>query len=250
MQPSRTLSGLAVSLLLVACQGTGHDVPKSPAGGNGAVPDAHASASAADVEAACLAQLAAPAHQWGEHLPAVVGAGRRAEAPLLRALTERPAAPGAQAAIAALGRVGGDDAVAFCRRMVEERAPLAVEAALALAELPGAADDAALLACVQDEHSDAALRTAAACALVRHGERRHASAWIAAVVRAGTPAGRRDERELGVPTKTRWARERYFVQRTLLALGHRDLGEQLDTDAPWPTLEKLAPKVEARLRQG
>ena len=147
----------------------------------------------------------------------------------------------------ALGRIGGRQAATLCRRMVEERAPLAIEAALALAELPGAADDEVLLSCVRDRHGDATLRTACACALARRGEREAAPRWIMAIVRAGTPAGLRDESELGVPDKTRWARERYFVQRTLLALGHQDLCDQLDTDAPWPALERLAPLVAARL---
>lgn len=228
-------------MLLVACQGT--TPPSPPAGGEPA-----RAASPAEVAAACRALHEAPAHRWGELLPAVVAAGAASEAPLIAALREAPAAAGAQASIATLGRIGGPEATDFCRGLVEERAPLAVEAALSLGELTVAADDDVLLACVQDRFTDATLRTAAACALARHGEREHAPRWIGAIVRAGTPGGRADERDLGVPNKSRWARERYFVQRTLLALGHRDLCDQLDTDASWPALEKLAPKIEARLR--
>lgn len=204
----------------------------------------------AELSVACQRLHDASAELWGERMAPVVRAGAAAEAPLIQLIDDRPSAAGAQASVATLGRIGGDAAVELCRRLVEERSPLAVEAALALSELPGEPLDGVLLACVQDGFTDATLRTAAACALARHGEQDHAPRWIAAVVRAGTPAGRIDERELGVPSKTRWARERYFIQRTLLALGHQDLMEQLDTDASWPTLERLAPKVEARLRDG
>ncbi|MFN3240520.1 MAG: hypothetical protein ACE37K_03300 [Planctomycetota bacterium] len=243
MHWNRTWTALLASLLLVACEGTPPPAPRPTDGGavrHAPPPD--------DVEAACRALHQAPAHRWTELLPAVTAAGARAEQPLIALLRQQPAADGAQASLAALGRIGGAAAVTFCRQLVEERAPQAVEAALALAELPGEADDEVLLACLQDRHSDASLRTAAACALARHGERDHAARWVGAVVRAGTPAGRADERALGLPGKSRWARERYFVQRTLLALGHRDLCERLDTDASWPTLEKLAPEIEARLR--
>ncbi len=210
-------------------------------------PEPRATAPAVDVSAACAALHDAMPHEWGAKLVPVVAAGRRSEAPLVALVNDRPGAPGAQASVAALGRVGGDAAVGLCRRLVRERAPLAVEAALALGELPGAAEDEDLIACVVDRHGDATLRTACACALARRGEREHAPRFLMAIVRAGTPAGLRDEQELGVPSKTRWARERYFVQRALLALGHRDLCDRLDTDAPWPALEKLAPVVRARL---
>lgn len=206
--------------------------------------------SVAELSEICERLHDAGGELWGERMAPVVRAGAAAEAPLIRLIENRPSAAGAQASVATLGRIGGDAAVELCRRLVEERSPLAVEAALALGELPGEPLDAVLLACLQNGFTDATLRTAAACSLARHGELDYAPRWIAAVVRAGTPAGRIDERELGVPTKTRWARERYFIQRTLLALGHQDLMEQLDTDASWPTLERLAPKVEARLRAG
>jgi len=226
---------LLATLLAAACAGPGAGAPEEPP------------APEVDLEAACAALHDAAPHAWGERLQPVVAAGQAAEAPLVRLLVDRPGAVGAQASIATLGRIGGRQAATLCRRMVEERAPLAIEAALALAELPGAADDEVLLSCVRDRHGDATLRTACACALARRGEREEAPRWIMAIVRAGTPAGLRDESELGVPDKTRWARERYFVQRTLLALGHQDLCDQLDTDAPWPALERLAPLVAARL---
>lgn len=197
---------------------------------------------------ACRLLHEASAAEWPDRLPAVHRLGKAAE-PLLIAEFERtPAAAGAQATVAMLARIGGQPAAELCRQLVRERAPLAVEAALALGELPGSADDQALLQCVQDRHSDITLRTAAACSLARHGEREHAPRFVEAIVRAGTPNGIQDQRELGLPAKFRWARERYFVQRMLQAAGHKDLGDALDSDAPWPTLEKLAPQVAARLR--
>lgn len=238
--PSRRVLLTAVCLsALVGCNTPGDGVD----GRSGSVSDA-------ELRAICERLHDSGAASWGERMAPVVRAGAAAEALLIQLIDERPSAAGAQASVATLGRIGGDDAVGLCRRLVEERSPLSVEAALALGELPGEPFDGVLLACVQDGFTDATLRTAAACALARHGEQDHAPRWLAAVVRAGTPAGRIDERELCVPTKTRWARERYFIQRTLRALGHQDLMEQLDTDASWPTLERLAPKVEARLRAG
>ena len=183
------------------------------------------------VDAACGALHDAPARLWGERLPAVVQLGGAAEATLIQLIERRPAAPGAQASVAALGALGGADAVKKCRELVDERGALAVEAALSLGSLPTSADDPALRGCLQDRYTDATLRTAAACSLARHGEQQLAPRWVESVVRAGTPTGRADERELGVPQKTRWARERYFVQRLLLSLGHADLASALDTDA-------------------
>ena len=204
---------------------------------------------AADPSTLCRALHEAPAHGWSERLPPVLELGGRAEAPLLELLERAPGAPGAQASVAVLGSIGGAPAAEACRVLVEERGPLAVEAALALGRLPTDGADPVLTACLQDTFTDATLRTAAACSLSRHGETTLAPRWIAAVVRAGSPGARADERELGVPQKTRWAQERYFVQRLLLALGHQDLASALDTDAPWPVLEALAPKILARLQQ-
>ena len=233
-------ANLLATMLLVTC--TSCHAPKE-------LEDVGAPPSPTELADACRLLHDAAAGQWSARIEPVVRAGAAAEAPLIELIDARPSAAGAQASIATLGRIGGPAAVELCRRLVEERSALAVEAALALGELPGEALDDVLLSCVQDSFTDATLRTAAACALVRHGEQDHAPRWIAAVVRAGTPAGRMDERELGVPSKTRWARERYFVQRTLQKLGHTDLMERLDTDASWPTLERLAPEVEARLRR-
>ena len=178
----------------------------------------------------------------------VLAFGELAEAPLVKLLIDRPASPGAQASLATLARVGGALAVDHCRNVVNERGRLAVEAALALGVLPSSADDAALLGCLDDPFADVTLRAAAACSLARHGERTRTPAWIAAIVRAGTPAGRADEQALNLPIKARWARERYFVQRTLLALGHADLLRGFDTDSSWPALEAAAARIQQRLR--
>lgn len=202
-----------------------------------------------DPGALCRALHEAPAHLWAERVPPVLELGSRAEGPLLGLLDRAPGATGAQASVAVLGAIGEARAAEACRVLVEERGPLAVEAALALGRLPTDREDPALTAVLQDTFTDPTLRTAAACSLSRHGEATLAPRWIAAVVRAGSPGARVDERDLGVPQKTRWAQERYFVQRLLLALGHQDLAHALDTDAPWPVLEALAPKVRDRLQQ-
>lgn len=175
-------------------------------------------------------------------------AGAAAEAFLVREFEAKPTAPGAQATLAVLGRIGKDQAAALCHQLVAERAPLAIEAALALGYLPGSKEDPVLRDCVADRHGDVTLRTAAACSLTRHGDRSVAPTFLAAIVRAGTPAGRADEAQLGLPGKSRWARERYFIQLMLKDLGHQDLLDEFDSDAPWPALEKLAPRIEARLK--
>ena len=230
----------AVAAILSACHGV-EAAPSDP------VIDV-VQAGLDPVVAACRDLHDAPAHLWGERLADVMSFGARSEAPLLEQLSERPAAAGAQASLAALARVGGAAAVAHCRRVVTERGTLAVEAALALGVLPGRADDASLLGCLDDPFTDVTLRAAAACSLARQGERERAPRWIGAIVRAGTPAGRADEQALGIPIKERWARERYFVQRTLLALGHDDLLQGFDTDSSWRALESIADRIEMRLR--
>ena len=233
-------------LLVAACAGpTPTADPNSgsgPASGN-SFPN-----PAVDVAKVCRDLHAALPHLWQARLASVIQAGAAAESFLIREFEDAPAAPGAQATLAALGRVGGNAAVVLCQQLVNERAPLAIEAALALGELPLTGDNEALLKCMMDRHSDASLRAAAACSLARHGEREQAPAFVAAIVRAGTPAGRADEKQFGLPDKSRWARERYFVQRMLRKLGHDDLCDALDSDAPWPVLEKLAPRVAARLK--
>jgi hypothetical protein len=195
----------------------------------------------------CRELHSAAPHNWSESLEPVIAVGPKAEPFLIAELRRQPAAAGAQASIAALSRLGGAAAAEYCQSLVLERAPLATEAALALGEMKASGSDQILLDCMLNRHADPALRTAAACSLARHGEKAKSPAFLAAIVRAGSPAGRADEQAFGLPSKTRWARERYFVQRTLKSLGHTDLCESLDTDAPWPKLEALAPQIEARL---
>ena len=240
-----------VLLLAAACSAPPEDPsrPTLPPGKSGLgvqSPGPQATAEAALAKLCQDLHTSLP-HLWPERLPPVHAAGETAEPFLIEAFEAAPAAPGGQATIAALGRIGGAAAITLCEQLVNERAPLAVEAALALGELPAGSGGDALLKCMQDRHSDASLRAAAACSLARHGEREHAPQFVAALVRAGTPAGRADEKAFGLPGKSRWARERYFVQRMLRKLGHDDLCDALDSDAPWPVLEKLAPRVAKRL---
>lgn len=229
---------ITVAVAAVACRGPSGEADR-----------AALQTKEAPATSTCRALHEAQPHQWAELMPAVLRAGAAAEAALIGLLEVTPSAAGAQASVAALAHIGGAPAVALCQRIVAERGPLAVEAALALGALPTTLGDRALLECLRDRYGDPTLRTAAACSLACHGEHTHSPAWIAAIVRAGTPTGRRDEEALGLRVKTRWARERYFVQRALSRLGHTDLLEALDTDASWPTLEALAPKVELRLRE-
>ncbi|MFT7536536.1 MAG: hypothetical protein ACI85K_002490 [Hyphomicrobiaceae bacterium] len=259
MRCNRLAPGLAGTVLLlvaVACSTPQQDPSKPtnpnepgtmPAGAvpTGAVPTG--TTAPTNLKQLCLELHTSPPHLWPDRLRPVQQAGAAAEPFLIEAFENAPAAPGGQATLAVLGRLGGTAAIDLCQQLVNERAPLAVEAALALGDLPPGAGDETLLKCMQDRHSDASLRVAAACSLARHGEREHSPQFLAAIVRAGTPSGRDDEQTFALPGKTRWARERYFVQRMLRKLGHDDLCDALDSDAPWPVLEKLAPRIAKRL---
>ncbi|MFT4512102.1 MAG: hypothetical protein ACI89X_004478 [Planctomycetota bacterium] len=248
MRCNRLASGLAGTVLLLAAACSTPQQDPSKPGDLGQDGQATQGAAAqANIAQLCQDLHTSLPHLWRERLAPVHAAGAAAEPFLIEAFENTPAAPGGQATLAALGRIGGKDAIELCQQLVNERAPLAVEAALALGELPAGDDHTALLKCMQDRHSDASLRAASACSLARHGEREHSPAFIAAIVQAGTPAGRNDEKAFGLPGKSRWARERYFVQNMLRKLGHLDLCYALDSDAPWPVLEKLAPRVAARL---
>lgn len=199
---------------------------------------------------ACADLLAATADAWPERLAAVHASGPAQAERLCELLRRDAAQPGAAAAVALLGRLGGDVAQGFLAELVSERSPLATEAALSLGQLR-ALDHAALLrGCVADRFADATLRTAAACALVRCGERAAVRDFLYAVMLAGSPAGAERSREFGLPTKTRWALERYMLQRLLQQEGAPELALQLDPDAPWPALFRAAVAIRDFLGDG
>ncbi len=191
----------------------------------------------------CRALLLAAPAAWTERLAPVHAGGHAASALLLPMLRERPEAPGAPAATALLGRLGGDGVVAFLVEQMNDRSPVATEAALALGELRATAAQPDLLACVHDHLADPTLRTAAACALVRVGAATAASPLLHAVLLAGTPAGTSLASAQGLPDRPRWALERYLVQRLLLSEGAIDLATELDPDASWPRLEAVTARV-------
>jgi len=166
---------------------------------------------------------------------------------LLAAVRSQQQAPGAPAAVAALGRCGQaiDDGVLV--EFVADRGSLAVEAALALGERKQAMALPALRAAVADLAADATLRTAAACALARMGHGKEAAPFLTAVLLAGTPAGTASGARHGLPARPRWALERYLVQRMLLREGATELARTLDPDASWPALERVTADVEAWL---
>ncbi len=193
---------------------------------------------------ACRALVAAAPAEWPERLPAVLALGRAAAPDLIAALQAEPGGDGGQAAVATLGRLGDPRSRPFLLELHRDRGPLATEATLALAALP--ADDDPVLrellaATAADRLADPTLRTASACALVALGQRRLAAPIWRAVLLAGTPIGLPLQRELGLPDRPRWALERYLIQRQLLRTAGTDFG--LDTDAPWPDLERVTERV-------
>ncbi|MBX3465038.1 MAG: hypothetical protein KF830_17860 [Planctomycetes bacterium] len=199
--------------------------------------------------AVCRLLLDAPPAAWTERLPAVHALGTAAVPPLLALLEAEPGAPGAPAAVAVLGRSADPAVVPYLVGQVQERTPLAVEAALALGELRVAAAAEVLQDCVADPAAEPTLRTAAACALVRCGRPAAAAALLEAVVLAGTPAGQASSRALGLPVRSRWALERYLIERLLVQEGQADLAAAFDTDAPWSDLEPVAARLGAWLRR-
>jgi hypothetical protein len=184
---------------------------------------------------------------WPERIAAALPMQLDEANALLAAVRSQPQAPGAPAAVAALGRCGQavDDAVLV--EFVADRGSLAVEAALALGERKPTIALPALHAAVADLAADATLRTAAACALARMGEGKQAAPFLTAVLLAGTPGGAAASARHGLPARPRWALERYLVQRMLLREGATELAHALDPDASWPALEKVTADVEAWL---
>lgn len=171
--------------------------------------------------------------------------GERVVAPLVEGLRTDPDAPGGQAAVRLLGILGGEAAVAFLHEQLRERGRNATEAALALGEARGAMAVPLLLETARDRLADATLRCACTASLVRLGSGREVRGLVRAIVLAGTPAGELLREEYGFPQRSRWALERYMLQRALLAATESDFG--FDTDSPWPDLERAAGAIDAWL---
>jgi HEAT repeat protein len=190
-----------------------------------------------DIGAACDRLWRSAPAQWAETLPPVVLGGVPASADLARRLQSKDPAPGRQAAIAALGKLGGPTAAEVLIGLVREGGEDAVEAALALGRLQDAAAGEVLESAAADRSRSILGRTAAACALLDLGRVRSAWPLVRAVLLAGTPAGRVDAAQHGLPEQSRWAQERHLV---ISAIARRSGGETfgLSTDASWPRLEQ------------
>lgn len=180
---------------------------------------------------------------WEASMTAAWAAGGSILSPLVAGLQQDPEAPGAQAAIRLLGMFGGDDAVSFLQAHLRERPRHAVEAALALGEARAVAAVPLLRETALDRLADPTLRCAATASLVRLGTGGEVRNLVRAIVLAGTPAGEPLRIELGLPQRSRWALERYMLQRALLAASGSDFG--FDTDSPWPDLERAAEAIDA-----
>ncbi|MBK8096600.1 MAG: hypothetical protein IPK26_05800 [Planctomycetes bacterium] len=196
--------------------------------------------------AICRALVHAEPKAWAAALPPVQGLGAGAAPLLVDELRAQPTAPGAQAAVAALGRLGNPAAEPFLLELLHDRGDLALEAAQALGTLPAAAATNALLDTMRDRLADATLRTACAASLLRLGQTAAVREFIVAVLLAGTPDGQQGAQRFGLPNKSRWAHERHLLIRALQAVAGQDFG--LDTDAPWPALSAATARVDAWLR--
>lgn len=206
---------------------------------------AHSVADARRADDACRALVAAEPHDFAKSIAAVLALGAQASTPLVAALRSRPDAPGAEAAFATLGRLGGADARALLTETVVERAPQAAAAALALGDCADAQAAQPLLDAASDRLADPTLRAAACASLLRMGLRAEVRGLVRGILLAGTPHGRELERELGLPRRPRWAYERYLLQQALRDAAGEDFG--LDTDAPWAKLLECADRVDAWL---
>ncbi|MGE3171042.1 MAG: hypothetical protein AB7O97_00350 [Planctomycetota bacterium] len=197
--------------------------------------------------ARCDALVAAAPGDWPVAVPAVLDGGPAAAGPLAQALRRRPDGAGAEAALAVLGRLGGDVARELLLERVADRTPLAPAAALALADCGADADRPVLRAVAADRLADPTLRAAVAHTLLRLGDRAEVRELVRAIALADTPAGRPLQDRLGLPHKTRWAYERYLLITALRAVANGDFG--LDTDASWPMLEQAAARVDEWLQR-
>ncbi len=175
----------------------------------------------------------------------VLALGPVASTPLIAALREQPDAPGVEAALATLGRLGGDGARELLLETVQDRAPYAAAAALAIGDCADATSAQPLLLTATDRLADPTLRAAACATLLRIGIRSEVRSLVRGILLAGTPHGRELERELGLPRRPRWAYERYLLQQALRDAAGEDFG--LDTDAPWDAMLACADRVDSWL---
>lgn len=204
---------------------------------------AHSGEAGIGVDATCRELVSSEPKDFVVRLEAVLALGPKAARPLAAALRQRPEAEGAEAALAALGRLGGDDARQLLSELVADREPHAASAALALGECADDLAKATLLEAASDRLADPTLRAAACASLLRLGTRGEVRQLVRAILLAGTPHGRALEAEVGLPRRPRWAYERYLLQRALGDAAGQDFG--LDTDAPWDALLACADRVDA-----
>lgn len=203
----------------------------------------HADPGAASVlDPACVALVAAAPADWAERMPPVLARGPAAGPDLVAALRDGPDGLGVQAAIAVLGRLGHPAARPFLEEQVDQHAPQAAEAALALGRLPAPESIPLLRRVAGDRLADVTLRAACAAALIELGAGAEVLPLVRALVLAGSPAGRGPASEVGLPDQPRWALPRYLVLR---ALRRAAPGEDfaLDTDSPWPDLQRAADAI-------
>jgi hypothetical protein len=208
----------------------------------GAGPDAAPPPAPIAVRALCRELLRAPPSSWAQQLPPVLALGAPAATALVEELRADPRAVGAQAAVAALGQIGGDDVASYLCEQVRDRSDLATEAALSLGTRGDRAARELLQATADDRLTDATLRAACAASLLRLGVREPIARLVRGIVLAGTPTGQELQRELGLPDKPRWAYERYLLQRAFRQTRGDDFG--LDTDSPWPDLAAVAERID------
>ncbi len=190
-------------------------------------------AAQADV---CIRLVDAEPQEWPQLLPAVLEEGPSATDHLIAALDRIPDAPGAQAALAALGGLGNATAGPFLESWLRDGRPHSPDAALSLGRLPHPPAVPLLRSLAADPRGGPTLRAACAAALVELGHGADVLDLVRAVLLAGTPEGEELGRELGLPRRTRWALERHMI---ILSVRHHigeDLG--LDIDSPWPQLRE------------
>ncbi len=232
---------LPLTLLALACGG-----PPAP------VDDDHGASQAV------FALVHSPPNRWAPCVEAVLANGQAAIRPLLRELETSPHGPGAQPAVAVLGRLAGacppgEDTTAAAARLLREllghaSADVAAEAALSLARMRAPDAHAALRASMLDPAASTYARTAAASALVDLGDRGDAVAFLCDILLAPTDRGRARAATRGLPVdQARWAVERNLA---IDAIGRAAPGTsfRLDADASWPSLEAGVAEVREHFR--
>lgn len=202
------------------------------------------SPNAADPEldrAAALSLVFAAPGEWPTAGRAALARGPSIVPAVVDALRREPNAPGAQLALAVLGKLADPRAADLLERFAIGSDDHGYEACLALGRIGDRTRIGVLREIVDDRSRTPTRRAAAACGLLDLGETETSLPFLHAILLAGTPAGVETSNRYGLPDRARWALEREMTIDALRRHTGDDFG--LDPDSPWPALERGAERM-------